>query len=148
MEPEVSFRFHKRSTILITLFPLYLYEIHFISLLSSHLRLGFPSILFHLSFSATTSCTCPFSAVRATCSASLIFIVLIALIIFAWKHQSRTFPDFFLSSCCSLPLTPKYSSRRLVSYLNNVNLCFSLNVKDQVSCPCEIDCKPLLFIFI
>jgi hypothetical protein len=107
--PKVHYRVHKSSPplpILSQTNPIhttqsYLYKIHL--MLSIHPSLGLPRDLFPSGFPANYLYTFLFSPIRATCSAHLILLDLIILIILSKEYQSCS------SSLCSfvhLPIAP------------------------------------------
>jgi len=104
-----------------------------ILILSSHLNLGLPSVLFPTGFPTVTVHTSLLSLIRIRCPANLILLDLIILIIMSEKHRSTS------SSLCSV-LNFSFTSSlsgpnifRNTLFSNTVSLRSSLNVGDQVS---------------
>ena len=106
-----------------------------ILILSSHLRQGLPSCLFHSGFPNKPLYTPLLSSIRATCPALLILLDLITRTIFDAECRSLR------SSLCSLPHSPVTSSLLgpyiLLStiFSNTLSLYSSPNVSDQDSHP-------------
>ena len=126
----------------------------FILILFSHLHLDLPNSLFPSGFSPPTKTLYAplLSPVCAMCPAYIILLDFVT-IIFGEKYRSWT------SSLCSLVHFPVTSSLlgpyNILSTLfsNTFGLCFSLNVRDQVSSPYKTTGKlivlyTLIFIFL
>ena len=106
-----------------------------ILILPSHLRLGFPSCLFHSGFLAKTVYAPLFSPISVTCLAHLVLLDSITRIVFAEQYRS------FSSSSCSL-LHFLVTSSLLSPYIlllalfsNTLSLGSSLNESDKFSHP-------------
>ena len=138
--PKVNYRIHKCPPpvpILSQLDPVHIphpTSWRPILILSSHLHLGLPSVLFRSGFPTKTLYTNLLSPIRATCPAHLILLDFITRTIFCKEHRS-------LSSLCSFLHSPVTSSLLGPNILlntqfsNTLSLRSSLNVSDQVSHP-------------
>ena len=106
-----------------------------ILILSSHLRLGFPSGLFPSRFPTKTLCMPLLSSIRATCPASLILLDFITWTILGEEFRPLSFSlySFLHSSVTSSLLGPNVLLNTLFS--NTLSLSSSLNFSDQVSHP-------------
>ena len=106
-----------------------------ILILSSHLHLVLPSVLFHSGFPTKTLYTPLLSTIRATCPAHLILHDFFTRkILCAHYRSSRTSLYSFLQSPVNLSFVyPDILLNTL--FLNTLFLCSSLSVRDQVSHP-------------
>jgi hypothetical protein len=93
--------------------------------LSTHLHLGLPSSLFHSDIPTNVMYAFLSSPTCAICSAYLIVLVLIILIILDQKYKSRRF-SFIHLAVTSSPLGPNILLSTMFS--NAVSLCSSLNI--------------------
>jgi len=110
--PKVHYRIHKRPPrvlILSQLDPVRTSTSHFVLILSSHLRLGFPSGLFPSGFPTKTLYTPLLSPIRATCPAHLILLDLITRTILGEEYKSLSFSlcSFLHSLVISSLLCPR-----------------------------------------
>jgi hypothetical protein len=103
--------------------------------MSTHLCLGVPSGLFPSGFPTNNLYVFFFSPLHATCLTDLILLDLIILIILGEKYKSRS------SSVCSFlhpPVTSSLFHQNIILnalFSNALSLCFSLNLRDQISHP-------------
>jgi len=105
-----------------------------ILILSPHLRLGLPNVLFPSGFPIKTLCTSLPSPIRATCPALLMFLGIITRTILGEDYRSLS------SSLCSFlhsPFTLSLLGPNIINTLfsNSLSLRSSLNVSDRVSHP-------------
>ena len=123
-----------------------------ILILSSHLHLGFPSVLFPTGFPTKTLFTTLLSSMCATCPTQLIFFDFITRTILGEQYGSlsSSLCRFLHSPVTSSLLGPHILLNTLFS--NTLSLRSSLNVSDQVSYPYKTTGKIiilyiLIFIF-
>ena len=103
-------------------------------ILSSHLCLGFPSVLFPSGFPTKTLYTPLHSSIRSTCPAHHILLDFITRTILGEEYRSFSSLCSFLHSLVTSSLVgPNILLSTL--FLNILNLRSSLNVNDQVSHP-------------
>jgi hypothetical protein len=102
---------------------------------STYLRHVLPSDLFPTAFPTNILYAFPFFPVRATCPAHLILHEFIMLITLGeeYKLWNSLLCSFFPTSCQFIPFGPNTLLNTLFS--NNLSLCSSLNVREQVSHP-------------
>jgi len=102
-------------------------------ILSSHLRLGFPSSLFPSRFPTKILYAFLMYPVHAPCPAHLVLLHLITLTIFGevYKLRSSSLHGLLHLATISSLLGPNILLRTLLS--NTLNLCPSLSVIDLVS---------------
>ena len=120
-----------------------------ILILSTHLCLGLPSVLFPSGFPTKTLYTPLFSPIRATCPAYLILLDFIARTILGEEYKS------FSSSLCNLLHSLVTSSLLgpnillITKFSNTLSFLSSRNVSDQVSHPYKTTGKIIvLYILI
>jgi len=121
----------------------------FILLLSTHLRLGFPSGLFPSGFHTKTLYTPLSSPIRATCPAHLILLDFITRTILGeqYKSFSSSLYNFLHSPVTSSLLGPNILLNTMFS--NTLSFLSSCNVTDQVSHPYKTTGKIIvLYILI
>ena len=117
-----------------------------ILIFSSHLRLGFPSGLFPLSFPTETLYTPLLSLIPATCSAYFVLDFITRKILGEeCRSLSSSLCSFLKSLVTSSLLGPNILLDTLFS--NTLSLCFSLNVSDQVPHPYKTTGK-IIFLYI
>jgi uncharacterized membrane protein len=117
-------------------------------MLSSHLRVGLPSGLL-LSGLPTKILYAPLtSPMRATCPAHLILLALITLTILGeeYKPCSSSLCGFLQPPVTSSLIGPNILLSTLFS--NTLNLCSSLNVRDQVSHPYKTTGKIIILLIL
>ena len=118
-------------------------------MLSSHLRLGLPSDLFHSGFPTKTLYTPLLSPIRAICPAHLILLHFITLTIFGEQYRSLSSSlCSFLHSLVTLSfLGPNILLNAPFSDIRSLST--SLSVSDQVPRPCKTTAKIIvLYILI
>ena len=153
--PKVHYRTHKLPTLPVSwarpMQSIYPHPTSWraILLLSTYLRLGFPSGLFPSGFSTKTLYTTLPSPIRATCPANLILLDYITRTILGEEYKSHS------SSLCNLLHSPVTSSllgpNILLNILfsNTLSFLSSLSVSDQVSHPYKTIGKIIvLYIYI
>jgi len=109
----------------------------FTSVLCSCLCLGFRSCLFLSCFPTKTLYALILSPIRATCRTHHILLDFITLITSGGEYKSGSYSVFgFLQpSVTSFLLGPSIFLSTL--FLNAISLCSSLNMRNQVSHPCN-----------
>jgi len=116
-------------------------------ILSSHLRLGLPSDLFHLGFPTKTLCTSLLSPIPAAIPAQLILLDFITRTILGEEYRSLSSSlfSFLHYLVTSSFLGPNILLRTIFS--NTLSLRSSLNVSDKISHPYKITGKiTVLFV--
>ena len=116
-----------------------------ILILSSHLRLGLLSDLFHSDFHTKTPYTSLLSPIRATCPAHLLDFITRTILGEEYRSLISSLCSFLQSPVTSSLLGPNIILNTLFS--NTLSLRSSLNVSDQVSHPYKTTGK-LIVLYI